>query len=188
MGKKVRIIFTGAQGTGKTTILNHFKKEGADVITEVVRRLARENGVNINECGDEEGQRDIFNKYIELLSQDNSYISDRGLTDVISYTYYLKEQGKLSDEFVKEQEEALKKFVTENPDIIYCYFPIEFSVEDDGVRSTNEAFRTAVDRYILNTLTTLGVPYVKVTGTVDERIEIVSAAILVTVLNQCESQ
>ena len=41
-----RIIFTGAQGTGKTTVLNHYKENGKNVITEVVRRLAKK-GVKI---------------------------------------------------------------------------------------------------------------------------------------------
>ena len=56
-----RLIFTGAQGTGKTTILNHFKNEGYNVITEVVRNLSKE-GVKINEMGDESSQARIYDE------------------------------------------------------------------------------------------------------------------------------
>ena len=63
---KKRIHFVGAQGTGKTTILNHYKEQGYNVITEIVRNLAKE-GVNINEMGDVDGQKKIFSSYQKLL-------------------------------------------------------------------------------------------------------------------------
>lgn len=172
----MRFIFTGAQGTGKTTILNHFKENGVPVITEIVRNLAKE-GININEQGDLQGQRTIFNKYDELLSQTKTYISDRGLTDVIAYSYTLAEKGRVPYEFVNNQLDRLKQFTQENPDIVYFYFPIEFPVVDDGVRSTDEHFRIVVDRYIKRILEAVGIRYVEVRGTVEERIKIVENTI-----------
>ena len=83
---KKRLHFVGAQGTGKTTILNHYKDQGYNVITEIVRNLAKE-GVNINEMGDVEGQKTIFGSYQKLLKSKKGYISDRGLVDVLSYTF-----------------------------------------------------------------------------------------------------
>ena len=67
----MKIIFTGAQGTGKTTILNHYKEQGYNTITEVVRKLSEE-GVKINEMGDLKGQQKIFNEYNKLLNKEES--------------------------------------------------------------------------------------------------------------------
>ena len=124
-----RIVFTGAQGTGKTTVLKEFENKGMNVITEVVRELAK-TGVKINKDGDEKGQAKIFKTYKDKLSSSNinGYISDRCLIDVVAYSMYLAEQGKVSDEFVQKQMKQLIKFKNENPDIAYCYFPIEFDV------------------------------------------------------------
>ena len=116
-----KIVFTGAQGTGKTTILEKFKEDGYDVITEVVRKLAKQ-GININKDGDENGQQTIFNVYKGLLSSKDNYVSDRCLIDVTAYTIYLNKQGKVSDDFTNEILRQLHQVTTQNTDIIYCYF------------------------------------------------------------------
>ena len=64
----MKIILTGSQGTGKSTVLKEFENEGWNVITEVVRNLSKE-GIKINEMGDEEGQKRIFDTYKELLME-----------------------------------------------------------------------------------------------------------------------
>jgi predicted ATPase len=171
MNNMNRIIFTGAQGTGKTTVLKALEERGANVITEVVRNLSKK-GVKINEDGDENGQKKIFKAYEKLLSENTSYISDRGLVDVLAYTMYLSEKGLVSEELVTKQFKALAKFMKSNGDIIYCYFPIEFAVVDDGTRSVNEDFRAAIDENIKTILAKMGVTYVTVRGSQEERIAI----------------
>ena len=173
---KKRLHFVGAQGTGKTTILNHYKEQGYNVITEIVRNLAKE-GVNINELGDVDGQKKIFSSYQKLLKSKKGYISDRGLVDVLSYTFShaIAEIGEGIEEgplkkLADKQYLTAAKFYQENPDIQVCYFPIEFDVVDDGVRSTDEKFRAEIDFFIKNFLDTAKVPYHTITGTVEERI------------------
>lgn len=168
-----RIVFTGAQGTGKTTVLKEFEKKGMKVITEVVRRLAK-TGVKINKDGDEDGQTKIFEVYEYELGYPSNpidgYISDRCLVDVIAYSMYLAEQGKVSDEFVKDQMNRLIKFKNENPDIAYCYFPIEFDVVADGVRDTDEEFRAAIAHNIIAVMQEAGIQPIIIKGTVEERV------------------
>lgn len=165
-----RIIFSGAQGTGKTTVLNYFKEKGNNVITEVVRQL-KESGVKINKDGDEKGQTKIFKTYKSLLGEISvtGYISDRGLFDVVAYTKYLADHGQVSQEFLQKQIKDLKKFVSSNPDIVYCYFPIEFPVEDDGVRDTDEEFRKEIDENIQYLYTTVGISAFVIKGDVETR-------------------
>lgn len=170
---KKRLHFVGAQGTGKTTILNHYKEQGYNVITEIVRNLAKE-GVNINEMGDVDGQKTIFGAYQKLLKSKKGYISDRGLIDVTSYTFSHAisendENGPLK-KLADKQYLTAAKFYRENPDIEICYFPIEFAVVDDGVRSTDEDFRSLIDFLIKSILDITNIKYHVITGTVDERI------------------
>ena len=167
---KHRIILTGSQGTGKTTILNHYKEQGMNVITEIVRNLAK-TGVKINEMGDEEGQNIIFSEYERLLNDKNEYMSDRGLTDVAAYTLYHVNQKKISVDVIQDELKRIREFFEKNPDVIVCYFPIEFLVVDDGVRSTDEHFRDIIDRNIKFILDGLNIPYTTITGTVEERIK-----------------
>lgn len=177
-----RIILTGAHGTGKTTVLNMFENEGWSVITEVVRRLNRDAGVKINEDGDLHGQRVIFSAYEELLKQDK-YVSDRGLTDVIAYTKYLCDAGKLDHSLFEEQLDAFKKFHNENPDILYCFFPIEFDIEDDNVRSTAKDFQKQINdniRWIISEVgmtSDEGIDFITVSGTPEERFQTIMEAI-----------
>jgi len=172
----MKIILTGAQGTGKTTILNHYREKGMPVITEVVRNLAKQ-GININEAGDAKGQEAIFAEYCKQFAEMPEFISDRGLTDVTAYTMHLCDIGKLSPEYMELQASALDEFVHNHQDFIYFYFPIEFPVVDDGVRSMDEEFRQCIDNNILTLLQELDIPYVEVRGTVEERIAIIDKTI-----------
>lgn len=165
----MKIIFTGAQGTGKTSVLNDFKEKGHDVVTEVVRNLSKK-GVKINKDGDEKGQTKIFNEYKKIFSEKQDFISDRGLIDVVAYTVYLARHGKVSEEFANKQIKQLHKFVINNPDFFYCYFPIEFEVVDDGVRDLDEEFRNEISEIILSLLGALGLSFILVTGTLEERV------------------
>lgn len=178
-----RIIFTGAQGTGKTTVLNYFKENNFHVITEVVRNLAK-SGVKINKDGDEKSQTKIFKEYEKLLStlDVNGYISDRGLIDVTAYTIYLTKKGLISEQFMNKQIKSLKKFRMNNPDIVYCYFPIEFDIVDDGVRDMDEEFRKEIDQIIVDLLNECNIQPIMIKGDIEYRINKVSR--LMTWLNE----
>lgn len=167
-----RIVFTGAQSTGKTTVLNRFGESGKRVITEVVRNLAAK-GVKINKDGDEKGQTVIFKEYEKLLGEVTmeGYFSDRGLIDVVAYTMYLYDTGKVSEKFLNKQIKALQKFRETNPDIVYCYFPIEFPVVADGVRDMDEEFRAAIDINIQRLIQICGIQPIFIRGSIEERLQ-----------------
>lgn len=164
-----RICLTGAQGTGKTTVLNLFKEAGYPVITEVVRNLVKTKGITINKEGTDETQMMVFNEYKSVLGEVEKYVSDRGLTDVISYTAAGVFEGKVSKSVLDRQEIEIAEFVANNPDIVYVYFPIEFPVVADGTRSIDEDYRKQIDNLIHDTLDGLGIDYITVTGTPEER-------------------
>ena len=173
----MKYILTGAQGTGKTSILK--KLEGKmTTITEVVRNLAKTEGINVNENGDREGQSRIFNTYYEKLSEtDGPYISDRGLTDVIAYTCYnMHNKGEEGQKFIEDQINKFIQFSEKNDDVVYFYVPIEFDVEDDGFRSTNEEFRKEIDTNISELFEYMenlhmGLNVFTLRGSVEERLE-----------------
>lgn len=160
---------TGSQGTGKTTVLNMFKEARYPVITEVVRNLVKEKGISINQDGTDTTQMLVFETYFKLLGETEKYVSDRGLTDVISYTTAGVLEGKVSESVLNEQKIMIEEFVRSNPDIVYVYFPVEFPVVADGTRSVDEGYRKQIDSLIHNTLDTLKIPYLTVTGTPEER-------------------
>ena len=173
----MRYILTGAQGTGKSTLLHNFDSD-MKIVTEVVRNLAKSEGINVNENGDTNGQSRIFDTYYDILSQkDETYISDRGLTDVIAYTLYnMRDKGVEGEKFIEDQVNRFIKFTEENDDIVYFYVPIEFEVENDGFRSTNEEFRKAIDKNITELFDYmealhLGLTVYTIKGSVEERLE-----------------
>ena len=170
----MKYILTGSQSVGKSEVLKRFK-DRINTVTEVVRNLAKSEGINVNESGDENGQTRIFETYYETLSSTpGPLISDRGLTDVIAYTCYnMKDKGEEGEKFLEKQIERFVQFQKENPDFVYFYIPIEFPVVNDGFRSLNEEFRREIDKNIKDFLDVMEVDYIELRGSIEERVETV---------------
>lgn len=171
----MRYILTGSQGTGKSTIIHHFDGK-MNIKTEVVRNLAKNEHIAVNENGNMRGQTAIFDAYENILAKSSTpFISDRGLTDVIAYTCYnMKDKGVEGERFLDDQLCRLVKFQEEyGNDTVYFYIPIEFPVVDDGFRSVDEEFRKEIDHNIKDLLDGMGIDYIELRGTIEERVAVV---------------
>lgn len=164
----MKIILTGAQGTGKTTVLDAvFNDSDIDTsqitkISEVIRDLAKnDKSVKYNENGTEESQKLFFDTYEDLFNKNNNYISDRGLIDVVAYTKWLLEHNKVSMEFYKNLYGRWIRFCDQaaNLGIVYLYVPIQFDAVQDGFRSTDKEYREYIDKTIYELLEDAEVTY-----------------------------
>ena len=181
----MRILLVGASSTGKSTILKMMgeKYKNLKLITEVVRRLAKPEDLVINEGGRTATQKRIFDIYLRELEQDN-YVSDRCLVDVLGYSFANYALMDLNDpersvfeQEIKRQTAEVHKWFKTHEDVKLIYFPIEFDSVDDGVRSTDESYRRSTDYFMKNTLDGLGIDYLTVHGTPEERMEQISGYI-----------
>ena len=177
MAKKTakRIILTGAQGTGKTTLMNELAKDGTRTISHI-RKTAEANGLDISEAT-EKGQKIYFKTLKKELSSKRSYISDRGLTCVAAYTFDKAVSGTISRKTADKQYMDVVKFMNDNPDVLLVYVPVEFGPEDDGERSIDPDFQLKIDFLIKNILDTSNVPYITVNGTIEDRVAQIEAAL-----------
>lgn len=164
----MKIILTGAQGTGKTTVLDAvFNDSDIDTsqitkISEVIRDLAKnDKSVKYNENGTEESQKLFFDTYEDLFNKNNNYISDRGLIDVVAYTKWLLKHNKVSMEFYKNLYGRWIRFCDQaaNLGIVYLYVPIQFDAVQDGFRSTDKEYREYIDKTIYELLEDAEVTY-----------------------------
>lgn len=144
----MRIAFSGAQSTGKTTILDKLKETnlGFTYYTEVVRNLMAEYNLKFNEMADNTSQLIVYTRNIEQLLSNTNFISDRSLIDIWAYTSWLKSRNKIDNYIYDFIDKGVNTFISYY-DILF-YFPIEFSLMGDGVRSEDEGFRNSIDSYI----------------------------------------
>ena len=173
--QKKRIIITGAHGTGKTTLMNALAQDGTRTITQIDRKVVAENGWGHSENTTTECQKAIFKAIKKELSSKRNYISDRGLSCVAAYTFNKALTEDIPKKVADKQYLDMEKFHKDNPDILVVYVPIEFPVVTDGVRSDDPEFQEQIDFLIKNILDTAKIPYVTVSGSVEERVAQVEA-------------
>lgn len=177
----VKVNFVGAQGTGKTTLLEAARKDEAfknfQFCTEIVRDLVKKKNLSINESGNAKSQKVFFDAYNKILNKDG-YISDRCILDVHAYTNYLYDCEPSNSE--KELRSLYKEILRENSVLkslnkdsfgLIIYFPIEFELVDDGIRSLNVYFQEYIDQYIVNTLNKYQLPFYTIRGSVEQRLK-----------------
>ena len=139
----MRISFTGAQSTGKTTLLNKCKEVYKDYkfVDEVTRYVRRTYDVKINEIGGTETQLYILAEHIKNhLKQEENLILDRCILDGYVYTKYQVNQGKVSHS-VLEAFNGVYTILMDKLDYIFYTDPSDVKLVDDGERSVDYKFR-----------------------------------------------
>ena len=169
------ISFTGAQSTGKTTLLNELKKwkefEDYVFIDEITRNVSK-LGMNINEKGDDATQTAIMNAHIENLKKGDNLILDRCSLDGVVYTHYLYSHGRVSRDTFDYARQIFTETCLKYDKIFYL--KPEFDIVNDGVRSSSVQFRDEIadifERYI--TEFNLGKwNVVELSGSVEDRLK-----------------
>ena len=167
----MKIAFTGAQSTGKTTLLNRLKHDPMfnlefEFIDEITRRMTKK-GLKINEGGDDMTQLLIMNSHIKNSLIDN-VIMDRCALDGLVYTDWMSRKGKVQ-EWVLQYAGNVFKMLIARYDYIFYLTP-EFEIEDDGVRSTDIDFRNEIVDLFDHYIKEYKIPVIKLTGTVEQRL------------------
>ena len=154
------ISFSGAQSTGKSTLLNRLRPLNADIkfVPEVTRLVKREYNLPINEDGTDVTQMMIMsehlrNAYNREYSESN-VIMDRCSLDGIVYTHWLCDNSGLNMQTYTFAQNVFSKTI-EKYDIIFYTSPDDVLLEDDGERSANEKFRTEIIKLFADYMSSL---------------------------------
>jgi len=162
----MRITIMGSHGTGKTTLAKALaEKLNFRYIHDVVREEAVKKGFTINENTPPEVQLWLLIRQWELeTTTPEGWVADKSLFDYLVYGDLI-----LKDESVKK---IIRWFIQRNAryDFVF-YLPIEFPMENDGIRSVSPEFRESIDRLFRKCLDEFGVKYIVLSGSPEERIE-----------------
>ena len=167
----MKIAFTGAQSTGKTTLLKELKRDSKlsleyDFRDEITRRMQKK-GLSINEGGNDITQLLIMNSHIKNSLIDN-VIMDRCALDGLVYTDWMYGKNKV-EQWVVDYATNVFNLLIGRYDYIFYLAP-EFDIEDDGVRSTDVDFRNEVVDLFDYYIRVYEIPVIKLTGTVEQRL------------------
>jgi nicotinamide riboside kinase len=176
------ITFTGAQSSGKSTLLNKMKDDESfkdwHFEPEITRSLKEKYGLHINEYGTSFTQMVTINSHVDnyLRNREKNCIFDRCALDAFVYTTYTCYTHNYDDRLGQYAEYVFEQ-LKDKYDIIFYTDP-SIPLVDDGVRSVDVNFRNRIislfDFYMEHyQLTNL----VKLSGSVEERYNIIKTEI-----------
>jgi len=180
----MKIAFTGAQGTGQTTLLNELKQMfpyspdsymGAQYtfIDEITRNMLK-HGLSINEKGTDVTQLLIMNSHLKNVLAGN-VVMDRCALDGVVYTRYLHNRGQVSD-WVMDYAERVFQMIISEYDYLFYLVP-EFDLKDDGTRSTSIDFRNQIVDIFNTYILECEIPVIRLTGNLQQRINQIKEAV-----------
>ena len=168
----MRIGITGAQSTGKTTLVNALKElpqfKDYHFATERSKYL-RDLGIPLNTDSTLKGQTVFLAERVSELMQDN-LITDRTVIDVMAFTDASKSIGSLEKSLFKEYA---SNFINDY-DYIFYVSPLGVEIEDNGVRETNAEYRDLIDltiQQLLKTYSNKIKNIYTISGPVNERVK-----------------
>ena len=141
----MRIGFSGAQGVGKTTLLNALKLDDSFsnyMFCDEVTRRVKSYGLPINEQGTDITQRLIMQEHITNVFLYDSMVTDRTALDGLVYTRYLYGAGKVNSDTLDFAKKVFSRLINKY-DYLFYINP-EFELVNDGIRSPDESFRDKI--------------------------------------------
>lgn len=182
------VSFTGAQCTGKTTLLKACKRltdvgqtfDGYKFVDEVTRKVMRQ-GHEINLDGNNLTQLFILNEHlVNHTSSTRDVVLDRCILDGYVYTSCLSRNGNVS-RWITDYALELLHLLIDKLDVIFYTQPEDVPLIGDGVRSVDINFRQdiinryedlfAQDYYWMDKV-------IRLSGTIEDRMEAIEEFIL----------
>ena len=168
----MKIGFAGTMSVGKTTLVNELAKlsefKNYYIATERSKYL-RDLGIPLNTDSTSAGQIIFLAERASETLRDN-VLTDRTVWDVCAFT-----KNALS---ISEYEKTIlidtAMLLREKYDFVFYVSPHGVPVEDNGVRTTDLAYRIKIDNTIRELLKEYPPKHlIKIEGTTEERIKIV---------------
>ena len=160
---------------GKTTLVNALKElpefKDYHFRTERSKHLM-DLGVPLNTDSTLKGQL-VFasERAVELMQE--KIITDRTVVDVMAFC----ELSKSMEAHEKHYLTATLYYLIKDYDILFYVSPEGVEIEDNGVRETDAKYRDAIDEKIKSIVGMYRRSAIKISGTVEERIEQVKNAV-----------
>lgn len=161
------VVLIGAHGTGKSTLLNELKEYRKDLyVSDGWGRPIKEAG---KELGLTNKQEQIIintitkHRWNNDVSQTN-FVCTRSIIDEWVYS---KLMGH--DDLLESRKEIFRSSDYKN--VKYFYIPIEFALEEDGVRYSGRQFQRDCDKLMLEWIKEFNLDVITLSGTVDERLQ-----------------
>ena len=169
------ISFTGAQSTGKSTLLTKMQTDERfrkfNFVPEITRSLKKKYKLDINEDGDEFTQLLTVNSHLYnyLDFKDKDVVLDRCILDGLIYTMYQYQKKKIPIEMYHYTEYLFKKLIG-NVDII-LYTEPDIPLVDDGERSANKEFRDIIINLFEEAINHFDIKVIRLSGSVENRMK-----------------
>jgi nicotinamide riboside kinase len=145
--RPAKIAFIGSHGIRKTTAAHAFAStiQRAGRSVEYGREVVRDNPLGINETASGEAQLWVLvsqiRQELELARRADVLVLDRGVMD--NYAYYQRATGRTDpwavEPLVRAWSATYHLVVRLTPDL---------ALRPDGIRSTSDAFRDAIERIL----------------------------------------
>lgn len=172
----MKLAFTGAHSTGKTTLVKELsnsvpKKYTQKYVTEVARKII-DRGYPLGDKATEKAYLQYISSQLEEERDIENYdlfVSDRTLLDPLAYMFVNKELfgAVVSDELIRMMENIW--IMEQKKYDWYVYFPVEFPLVEDGIRPIGNEYQKAIDDMIHGLLCEHKIPYITISGSVIER-------------------
>ena len=165
----MRNVFIGSHGTGKTTLCKALKEMDSSIaIRDGVSRPVKiaKNKTGMSSYQEQAVINELTKFYWEYNKDFNNIFLARSPLDVEVYSRVFG-----WDDLADDMENWIRTSGMLDENVNYFYIPIEFKLEDDGVRFTDIDLQKKVDKELKKSIKKYNLKVTKLTGSVENRIK-----------------